>query len=117
MDTIYEKSKQSIVRDAQIMDYNLKSLINTCDGWLSEEEGRRNLYRQWKAREKARRCERRKKFMNRIFKLLMMKKRHETKMDKMDKTDKMNFPLLGRLRGGPSPIHAVHLPFLQFLYT
>ena len=76
MDTIDEKAKQEILRDAKILDYNLKLLIEQCDSWLPEEEGRRNVQIRWNEREKARRKMRRRKFMNAVFKLFRMKKRY-----------------------------------------
>jgi hypothetical protein len=77
MDTISEESKQALLRETQRLDYNLQLLIEQCDSWLSEEEGRRNVQIRWNEREKERRRERRKKFANRIFKLLRMEKRYE----------------------------------------
>ena len=76
MDTIDEKSKQDMLHEAKMLDYNLGLLIKSCEGWLSEEEGRKNVHRRWVAREKARRKMRRRKFMNAVFKLFRMKKRY-----------------------------------------
>ena len=76
MDTIDEKTKQDILREAKILDYSLERLIKNCDSWLSEEEGRRNMQIRFNEREKARRLMRRRKFMNGVFKLFRMEKRY-----------------------------------------
>jgi len=77
MDTISEQSKQEILREAKRLDYNLKLLIEQCDSWLSEEEGKKNVHLRWVAREKERHKMRRRKFMNGVFKFIGMKKRYE----------------------------------------
>ena len=73
---IDEKSKQAILAEAKRLEYNLNGLINLCETILPEEEGRKNTHIRWLEREKARRKMRIRKFMNRIFKLLGMKKRY-----------------------------------------
>ena len=86
---INEKTKQNILRKAKMLDYNLERLIQTCDSWLSEEEGRKNVHLRWTAREKARRKEQKKMFINLIFKLVGIKKRckinHNVLTDYFDK--------------------------------
>jgi len=76
MDTIDDKSKEELRRDAQIFAYKLDLLIKRCSNWLPEEVGRRNVLLRWEEREKKRNKMRRRKFMNGVFKLVGAKKRY-----------------------------------------
>ncbi|MCL2511547.1 MAG: hypothetical protein FWF09_05810 [Bacteroidales bacterium] len=76
MDAIEEKNQEEIRTEAKILAYKWDRLIQNCDSWLSEEEGRKNVHLRWVAREKDRRKMRRRKFMNGVFKLVGVKKRY-----------------------------------------
>ena len=76
MDAINENTKQELRREAKILAYKWDRLSQTCDNWLSEEEGMKNVHLRWVAQEKAQRREKRKRVMNSIFKFVGIKKRY-----------------------------------------
>ena len=59
---------------AKRLVWKLDLLIAQCDSWLPEEEGRRNVERRFREREKARRKERRKNLINGILRILRIDK-------------------------------------------
>ena len=74
---IDEKIQNELCKEAQILARGLDRLIEQCDSWLPEEEGRRNVYLRFAAREKARRKAKKRMMMNEIFKFVGIKKRYE----------------------------------------
>jgi len=61
-----EAIQKEIISLAQQTLYQTQLLIRQCDRWLPEEEGRKNLEKRFREREKERRIARRKKIWNKI---------------------------------------------------
>ena len=69
-----EEVNQEAIRSlAQEVMLKTNLLIETCDSWLSEEEGRKNMKKRFAERRAEKRTEKRKKILTRIFKTLNIK--------------------------------------------
>lgn len=65
MDTKEDKKKEMLYHAYRCLNFN-EMLINQCDGWLSAEEGNKNLMKAIRDREKATRMRRIKKIIRRL---------------------------------------------------
>lgn len=66
MDIKEEKIKKILYHAYRCLNFN-EMLINQCDGWLSAEEGNKNMMKAIRDKEKAKKKEKIKYFINKLI--------------------------------------------------